>query len=223
MIKYEREIPIKQGVTFKLKTVDHGNEVWTYGKVCYCNGKQIPFKHVVTKSSNYKSYYVWTDEHIYIRSNLGTIDRIIFDIDNQKEKKIYISPSQRHLTFGKIYEGNNKSINFDYEIKLNEEATLLIDRFWNGSDLCESANIFYKDKSVINLKPVIICSPADYEVPEYYVWDNDYVYICFDGVDNEVKVKSIFDVSKRKIVEEIENKSNDHMLLLLDKNKKCRN
>lgn len=182
MNKYERIVDIKDGVKIKLETREHKDKDWVYGTVIYDDGEMVPIGHVVAKAKDSRSYYYWTNETIYTRTDLGTISNVVFDIDKRDFKKIYISPTDRRYAFGNVYKGDNRSVTYDYEVKVNDETTLLIDRYWSGSDLCDSISVFYKsDNSVVNLKPVIVCTPADYEVPEYYLWDEDYVYICFDG------------------------------------------
>lgn len=219
MNKFERIVDIKEGVKFKLESKEVDNKVLVYGTVMYDDGINIPYKSVVAKTEGTRSYYFWTNEHIYIRSEIGTINNYVFDIDNRKVKKIYISPTDRKYAFGRVLESSSRSITYDNEYKINDEATLLVDRYWNGSDLCESASLFYNsDKQVVTLPPVINCTPADYEVPTYYLWDNEYVYICYDGVNDKVKVELYYDINNRKKHLSTIERDNEYMLSLV-KNK----
>ena len=222
MNKFDRTVVIKEGVSIRLQTKEVKGEIWTFGTICYEDGMTVPFKHVVTKAENFKSYYVWTNETVYIRSHLGTISNIVFDIDSRKQKKIYISPLSRKYAFGNTFKGDNRSLNYDYEIKINKEATLLIDRYWSGSDLCESASIYYSDNNVVNLKPVILCTPADYEISKYYLWDDNYIYTCFDNKNEDIKIESVYDINQRKSINLELDRDKEYMFALSKRNKDSR-
>lgn len=220
MTKYERIIDIKDGVKLKLKTKSDKEKDLVYGTVCYEDGEKIKIGYVVAKSEGFRSYFYWEKENIYIRNENGSISDVVFDIDKRDFKKIHISQADRMYLFKNMYKGNNRSITYDSEIKVNDYSTLLVDKYCSGSDICSSISVFYNDNSVVNLDPIIMSTPADYEVPEYYLWDKDYVYICFNGNNDNIKIEKAYDLKNRKVIKFSIEHDEEYMFSLVKKNKR---
>ena len=89
----------------------------------------------------------------------------------------------------------------------------------SGAKYCgENYDLILNSKDeIIRLAPVIICTPSDYEVTTYYLWDDNNVYTCYDGENNEIMISSIFDINKKKVTYNKESKEEKNMLELVNR------
>ena len=211
MSRFNQDIIITKDIILKLEYKDNENEVWVYGNICYKDGDVIPFEHAVAKTNLNRSFYYWDESNIYIVNELGKIKDISFNIDKKDFEFI------KNRNDVSLWYRSNRSLTFTHDIKLSNNVILLLDRYLRGSDYCESIKVYYSKDEIISLAPVIICTPSDYEVTTYYLWDDNNVYTCYDGENNEIMISSIFDINKKKVTYNKESKEEKNMLELVNR------
>lgn len=84
------------------------------------------------------------------------------------------------------------------EHKIGDRVILQLNKYYSGSDICEEANLLYREGQVVHLDDIIVDTSSDYEVVKFHIWDNRYVYTCYYDEYNRIVVDKTFDIVSRK-------------------------